>query len=64
MNDRSPNLTSYAETLQRLRAAEGLDERASATRSTQFRASLVHRPLRETDNLAVAFAYHRHRTGS
>lgn len=58
----SPLFEAYTRNLRRLYWSEFIDQQMENTRAATFRASLVHDPLPEKDNLAPAFEYHRHRT--
>jgi hypothetical protein len=57
----SPLFEAYTRNLRRLYWSEFIDQQMESTRSSTFRASLVHDPLPDKDNLASAFEYHRHR---
>ena len=58
----SPGFESYARNLRRLFWADFIDAQTQAARPSQFKASIVEPPLKDTENLAVAFDYHRHRS--
>jgi hypothetical protein len=58
----SPLFEAYTRNLRRLYWAEFVDAQNQAARPVNFRASLVEAPLQETENLATAYDYHRHRT--
>ena len=57
----SPLFEAYTRNLRRVFWAEFVDAQNQAARPLNFRASLVEPALPETDNLATAFDYHRHR---
>ena len=57
----SPGFEAYARNLRRLMWADFVETHMQAARPAQFKASLVDAPLKDTDNLAVAYDYHRHR---
>ena len=57
----SPLFEAYTRNLRRLYWAEFVDAQNQAARPAQFKASLVEPPLQESDNLATAYDYHRHR---
>lgn len=58
----TPGFVSYVRNLRRQRSAELVAAQSNAARPGEFKASLVEAPLKDTDNLAHVFAYHRHRT--
>ena len=61
----SANFDNYARNLSRIMWAEFIDEQMRATRSHQFRASLVDDPYRNQNvDLAQNFDYHRHRVAA
>ena len=58
----SPLFEAYTRNLRRVLWAEFVDAQNQAARPLNFRASLVEPVLPETDSLATAYDYHRHRT--
>lgn len=58
----SPLFEAYTRNLRRLYWAEFIDRQTELARPAQFRASIIQDPLPETDSLAGAYDYHRHRT--
>lgn len=57
----SPMFAAYAQNLRKVYWAEFIDAQTRATRTEEFRASLVQPPIPEKEDYAHAYDWHRHR---
>lgn len=57
----SPMFEAYTRIVRRIYWADFIDAQIQAARGSQFKASLVEPPLKDTENLTATYDFHRRR---